>query len=509
MDKCFITRAIIIFLFLKESQQGTNEKRLFHDLFQERYYSPLERPVENESLPIRVNFTLVLQQIIDVDEKNQIIHTNIWLQMKWRAANLMWDPYEYGGIEAIPVPAKLIWTPDILLYNSADDKFDGTYHSNVVVRSDGSCLWVPPGMLRSTCSIDITWFPFDDQHCDLKFGSWTYDGRMLDLQMEDPNGGSILEFRRNGEWELIGVPGHRHVQEYDCCEEFYIDLVYTIHIRRRTLYYGFNIIIPCLLISSMSLLLFLLPPDAGEKISLGVTILLSLMVFLLLVAETMPPTSDALPLIGIYFCCIMVMTSLSVLFTVVVLNFHYRGPETHVMPSWVKFGINVVLAKALCMTRPTTEKRRQSILQRHRLGDVQMHERMTTHSLLPNLLESEEEYRACAENGLCGLNTLGASDWIRQAQACNINMTQTSGDDTGSTKYVNDKSEFASPNLVAILVELKKITSKLKEDEEDTNIKNEWKFAAIVIDRLCLWICLAATLISTIAILSSAPHLVA
>jgi hypothetical protein len=51
---------------------------------------------------------------------------------------------------------------------------------------------------------DITWFPFDDQHCDLKFGSWTYDGRMLDLQMEDPNGGSILEFRRNGEWELIG-----------------------------------------------------------------------------------------------------------------------------------------------------------------------------------------------------------------------------------------------------------------------------------------------------------------
>lgn len=51
---------------------------------------------------------------------------------------------------------------------------------------------------------DITWFPFDDQHCDLQFGSWTYDGRMLDLQMEDPNGGSILEFKRNGEWELIG-----------------------------------------------------------------------------------------------------------------------------------------------------------------------------------------------------------------------------------------------------------------------------------------------------------------
>ena len=68
---------------------------------------------------------------------------------------------------------------------------------------------------------------------------------------------------------LVGVPAQRNVRSYVCCPEFYIDIVYTIHIRRRTLYYGFNIIIPCLLISTMSLLLFLLPSDAGEKISLG------------------------------------------------------------------------------------------------------------------------------------------------------------------------------------------------------------------------------------------------
>lgn len=28
----------------------------------------------------------------------------------------------------------------------------------------------------STCKIDITWFPFDDQNCEMKFGSWTYNG---------------------------------------------------------------------------------------------------------------------------------------------------------------------------------------------------------------------------------------------------------------------------------------------------------------------------------------------
>ena len=29
---------------------------------------------------------------------------------------------------------------------------------------------------QSTCLIDITWFPFDDQNCEMKFGSWTYNG---------------------------------------------------------------------------------------------------------------------------------------------------------------------------------------------------------------------------------------------------------------------------------------------------------------------------------------------
>ena len=63
-----------------------------------------------------------------------------------------------------------------LLCFSADEKFDGTYQTNVVVSSEGGCLFVPPGIFKSTCKIDITWFPFDDQLCDLKFGSWTYSG---------------------------------------------------------------------------------------------------------------------------------------------------------------------------------------------------------------------------------------------------------------------------------------------------------------------------------------------
>ena len=90
-----------------------------------------------------------------------------------------------------------------LLHFSADEAFDGTYHTNVIVTSEGMwcvhilkfltmiyltnwqtgmCTYIPPGIFKSTCKIDITWFPFDDQDCDMKFGSWTYDGFKVDLE---------------------------------------------------------------------------------------------------------------------------------------------------------------------------------------------------------------------------------------------------------------------------------------------------------------------------------------
>ena len=70
-------------------------------------------------------------------------------------------------------------------------------------------------------------------------------------------------------WIPSGVPGKKNSVTYDCCPEPYVDITFTIHIRRRTLYYFFNLIVPCVLISSMALLGFTLPPDSGEKLTLG------------------------------------------------------------------------------------------------------------------------------------------------------------------------------------------------------------------------------------------------
>lgn len=68
---------------------------------------------------------------------------------------------------------------------------------------------------------------------------------------------------------VTGVPGKRNEIYYNCCPEPYIDITFVVIIRRRTLYYFFNLIVPCVLIASMAVLGFTLPPDSGEKLSLG------------------------------------------------------------------------------------------------------------------------------------------------------------------------------------------------------------------------------------------------
>lgn len=68
--------------------------------------------------------------------------------------------------------------------------------------------------------------------------------------------------------------------------------------RRKYLFYITNIIAPCVMLSVLVTLVFYLPPEAGEKISLGITILLSFTVFLLLIAESIPKRSDSVPIIS-------------------------------------------------------------------------------------------------------------------------------------------------------------------------------------------------------------------
>ncbi len=80
-------------------------------------------------------------------------------------------------------------------------KEDLFYYSPLKIFHISQFTFLFAGIFKSTCYIDVRWFPFDLQRCDLKFGSWTYGGWSLDLQMIDAD---ITGYIANGEWDLVG-----------------------------------------------------------------------------------------------------------------------------------------------------------------------------------------------------------------------------------------------------------------------------------------------------------------
>lgn len=151
------------------------------------------------------------------------------------------------------------------LRNSAVGDFQVDDKTKALLRYNGDVTWIPPAIFKSSCKIDVTYFPFDYQNCTMKFGSWTYDKAKIDLVLI---GSSINlhDFWESGEWTIINAPGYKHDIKYNCCEEIYPDITYSFYIRRLPLFYTINLIIPCLLISFLTVLVFYLPSDCGEKV---------------------------------------------------------------------------------------------------------------------------------------------------------------------------------------------------------------------------------------------------
>jgi nicotinic acetylcholine receptor len=154
----------------------------------------------------------------------------------------------------------------------------------------------------------------------------------------------LNDYAFSGIWDVMDVPGNL-VAESSRVE-------FRIVIRRKTLFYTVILIIPTVLMAFLSMMVFYLPADCSEKITLAISILLALVVFLLLVSKILPPTSDTIPLMAKYLLMTFVMNIITILMTVVIINIYFRSPTTHTMPHFVRQVFLQILPRMLMMQRP-------------------------------------------------------------------------------------------------------------------------------------------------------------
>jgi len=76
--------------------------------------------------------------------------------------------------------------------------------SPISVEHTGTVYWFPLAKLQSSCKLDIRFYPFDEQACFLKLGTWSYSEKEVDIQDNGDTGIEKPDFIDNGEFELLG-----------------------------------------------------------------------------------------------------------------------------------------------------------------------------------------------------------------------------------------------------------------------------------------------------------------
>uniref|UniRef100_A0A2C9K3Z8 Uncharacterized protein n=1 Tax=Biomphalaria glabrata TaxID=6526 RepID=A0A2C9K3Z8_BIOGL len=429
------------------------------------------RPVVNTSDAVRVDFGLSLIQILDVDIKDQVFKTNVWYEYTWTDVLLRWDIEHYDNITDVRIPSEHVWLPDILLYNFADDRLKEQRNALVVVQHDGSVLWMPQAILRSSCAFDTLYFPFDEQTCVLKFGSWTYNGFKLDIHFKPGRQSfDLMDYIENNEWSIIENSGYRNIKTYTCCPEPYPDLKFKLVLRRRVAFYTFILIMPCALLSLLTMVIFWVPPESPAKLTLGMNIFLAFFVLLLLLAESTPKAASTIPLIGAYFCMNMIMITLSEVLACVVANMHFRGVRINRVPKCLRVFMINFMARVLCVRDQLFEKEANPVV-----ATGQPKKRWTAGRV--RLLDNGAEKRL-QDQGVDGGECRGGGMDSRGVPGFAFPPI---GDE-----YLSHSQSSAQvlEELKAIREMLEKVREKKARAEEKDKVVHEWRMVGLVTDRI-------------------------
>uniref|UniRef100_A0A8D3CUN2 Cholinergic receptor, nicotinic, gamma n=1 Tax=Scophthalmus maximus TaxID=52904 RepID=A0A8D3CUN2_SCOMX len=483
----FIRCPFMNFLVLTLSSAVNLEGELFKDLM--KGYNKNVRPMEKSGDITPVHIKLTLTNLISLNEKEEALMTSVWIEMQWCDYRLRWDQPPrsalYGNITSeLRIPSKSIWLPDVILENNVDGQFEVALYCNALVSPNGCVYWLPPAIYRSACAITVNYFPFDWQNCTMVFRSQTYSANEIELVLKQEDNHTLEwvdidpeAFTENGEWVIKHRPAKKVINsQYTKDEREYQEVVFFLIIQRKPLFYIINIIAPCVLFSSLCLLVYYLPAKAGgQKCTMSVATLLGQTVFLFLIAKKVPETSRAVPLIGKYLMFVMSVTTMVVMNCVIVLNVSLRTPNTHIMTDKVRKILLNILPRLLRMQmQPWTPKDDNTSGTRN--GDTLTADRR---NMLPVPCRPRSELmfaRLKERNGLM------KSVLEKLPEQLGTSLAK------------------ASPELKQCVASCKHIAETARQHNNFQNENEEWFLVARVIDRVCFIVMTLVFFVGTIGI---------
>ncbi|KAI8513472.1 hypothetical protein Bbelb_101110 [Branchiostoma belcheri] len=383
--------------------------------------------------------------------------------------------------------------------------------------------------------------------------SWTYGGYDVNTTTESVPP-SLTYFVHNDEWELLAIGDKHEDIFYVCCPEPYPLVTFTIYIRRRSMYYLIFLVSPCLLFSIMTILGFYLPPEAGERVGLGITVLLAFTVFLLMVSELMPPTSSAVPLIDemtstvfllmvselmplmasavpLNYCLYFFITVLLIFYMFLLMVCQLMPPTSSAVPLIVAFTVFLLMVSEVM---PPTSSAVPLIVCYYGVTIMLVMFATFMTILILNLHHTDPSCRPLPPwVRRAFLHGLGRVFCTRPHQAkappgvdvslsncteleflCEEYENEIRVTDNGKNKNVED-AHAPDKRYVALLRALRMLMRELhlhvikcqQMSAANESRDNDWKRVARVLDKLCVALFTFTTVVTAVAVLLKVPHI--
>ncbi|VDP20848.1 unnamed protein product [Heligmosomoides polygyrus] len=296
----------------------------------------------------------------------------------------------------------------------------------------------------------------------MTFGSWTYNRDEIKLDFLHADRVDFSEYSTSSIWDMMDAPA--------VLTEDRSRIEFQVRIRRKTLFYTVVLILPTVLMAFLNVTVFYLPTASGEKMGLTMNVLLSIVVFLLLVSKILPPTSSSIPLVAKYLLLTFVLNIITILITVVICNIYFRSPITHRLPPWVRsvfLDVVVSVATTPDVHAASTPEERPSP-------------------------EEEEDFREQREPPSCPTESPST---LQSRRKCTFIL---SSDGTPLIRISHPSYDELAPDAQRAVDAIEFITENMKDDETTKQYRDDWKFVAMVVDRVLLYGFFGITLGGTI-----------
>ncbi|XP_048584383.1 glycine receptor subunit alpha-3-like [Nematostella vectensis] len=275
---------------VKESSQMDrseiiNATRLQERMLSSSNYDRKARPNAGKE-PLDVYLSIGVQAFTSIKETNMEFTTSLFLRQEWtdiRLAHGLDGTISLGGVEV-----NQIWRPDTYINNNNDYELH-VENQLALISKYGDVYFSARMLVRASCQMYLQNFPMDVQKCSLVFESFAYTNDHVAFHWKGRNPITIFN-KELSEFDME----QWLIEEVDMTYVAgkYRNLKVTFIFRRRLGFYLINFYVPCVVMVIMSWIVFWMDSSSiGERISLGITTILTIVFLLGSSNSTMPRVS--------------------------------------------------------------------------------------------------------------------------------------------------------------------------------------------------------------------------